>query len=134
MAVLDELAQYLEDQGHGSVGTTIFIMFMGDTPDEVTSLYNVHVNDDPMETFGDDTLPVIDQMRFQLRVRSAERRIDLAEARADEAWKYLVRIANETVGGRYYHRIKKMSGPFLLEIDRKDRPTFVVNLHAMFTP
>lgn len=134
MAVLDELATYLQNQGLGVVGTNIFIMYMGDEPDLVTSLYNIHVNDEPVETFGDGTLPVIDQMRFQVRTRAATRRVDLAEARAEDVWKSLVLVANETVGGRYYHRIKKTSGPFLLDIDRKDRPTFVINFEAMFTP
>ena len=49
-------------------------------------------------------------------------------------WKDLVSISNQTVGGRYYHRIMKTSGPFLLEIDKTDRPTYVTNFKAMFTP
>ena len=134
MAVLDELAAYLDSQGHGTVGTDIFIMFMGDEPDEAMSLYNIHVADDPVETFGEDTIPVVDQLRFQLRTRAARRAVNVAEDASIAAWKELTKIANETIGGRYYHRVMKTSGPFLLEIDRKDRPTFVTNFHAMFTP
>lgn len=39
MSVLDDVAQYLEDQGRGTVGTSIFKSNMPDTPDNIIAVY-----------------------------------------------------------------------------------------------
>ncbi|KKN61711.1 hypothetical protein LCGC14_0519270 [marine sediment metagenome] len=113
-----ELAEYLEDEGVGTVGTDIFVdkQPLG----AVNSLLIVTYPGAPPEHRMDGTSDV----RFtfpnvQVRVRNTDDATAVAKANA--AARALGKVANQTIEGTYYRSVNLIQQPGLIERDENDR-------------
>ena len=128
MAVLDDLAGFLQAEGLGTVGTDIFKGGLQTTP---IGQYGL------VETGGgapirelDNPLPV-DTPGIQVLSRDAS--YDVCSARAWAAYYAFDRVLEQTIGTGLYKVTEPIATPALLEwlrLDGQERPIFVFNLIA----
>lgn len=128
MTVLDSLADRLETDGIFVVGTTTFISFMPESPDNVISLYE-SPGADNFHNFGTGD-PVFDDIEIQVRVRSNPNDYPSARDVAHNVIRSFEGILEETIDGHLFHWVRKMSGPFLIDRDENERQVLAVNFSA----
>lgn len=113
-----DMAQYLEDQGHGTVGTDIFYSFQPDTPDACITV---------LDTGGlapDRYIPHAEPT-FQVLVRSTT--YDLAEAKAEAIVTELHDSVHKTIGGDYHYYIFLLTEPAAIGRDENGRDEISIN-------
>lgn len=121
--VADVLATHLAAQGHGTVGTSIFIDWMPDSPDAVVALYN-QPGTGPLYTGGSTP---ITQPNVQVITRGAPRAYQAARTKAQSVWTTLNTMVNVTVAGVRFVGLVANDEPTLLTRDTKERVSFVQN-------
>lgn len=97
-------------------------------PDKVVAL--IETPGEPPDARND-----LDKPHFQVVVRGdpinqVSSAYEEASAKAKEIKRDLHTIGPATLRGRYYPAMWAMQDPFLLEYDKNDRPTFVMNVRA----
>lgn len=97
-------------------------------PDKVVAL--IETPGEPPDARND-----LDKPHFQVLVRgdsitTVSSAYEEASAKAKEIKRDLHRIGPATLRGRYYPAMWVLQDPFLLEYDKSDRPTFVMNIRA----
>lgn len=134
--ILDDLAMYLEAQGLGTRRVTIFAgRIPEDAPgsgvaDGIIVLFAVpglgpeHVHD----IVG----PAVSQPVVQVRVRGAAVPGGYAAmwSTAEQAYKVLDSVRNQTINGVFYRHILALQSPFGLGEDQYNRPTLVFNVRC----
>jgi predicted sugar kinase len=129
MATRDEIADFLEDAGVGTVGTTIFKGQMPGTPDACVAVIETPGRE-PVHTFGSAGI-AIEYPRVQIRCRGAASDYATPAAQAQTAYVALAAVANESIDGTLYHSIDPLQSPFLIEKDAKNR--IVIGFNAQLT-
>lgn len=126
MTLLTDIANRLQADGNGIVGTTVFVGRMPDSPDDCTAVYE-YTGQSPLFTH-DDPLPHIERPRFQVKVRNTS----YASGRAaiEEIYKDLT-LRNVALTSATYLWIKPLQQPFYLRRDDGERVEFVVNFECM---
>lgn len=135
MALLDEISQRLADQGlASSSGADGWLLVKSMLPDS-SALQDKIVA--LIETPGEppDAQTEVDKPHFQVLVRGdpinqVSSAYETAQAKAQAIKRDLHRLGPVTLSGRYYPAMWAMQDPFLLEVDKRDRPTFVMNVRA----
>ncbi len=135
MAILDEIATRLDDQGiASSSGDDGWVLVKSMLPDS-SALQDKIVA--LIETPGEapDAYTELDRPHFQVLVRgdpitTVSSAYETARAKAEEIKIDLHTLGPVTLSGRYFPAIWAMQDPFLLEYDQNDRPTFVMNVRA----
>ena len=79
----------------------------------------------PAETMGGSTLPAFTQPRTQILVRAAD--YATASGLAEDCFKKLTLIDNETLSGVKYLRVEGLQSPFYLDRDGQERAVFSCN-------
>jgi len=113
-----DFAQYLDDQGHGTLGTDIFYSHQPDTPDTCITV---------LDTGGLEPnryLPHADPT-FQVIVRDTT--YDAAETVADAIVDTLHQTKHVTIGSEYHYFIFLMSEPVALGRDANGRDEISIN-------
>lgn len=127
MTLLEELAQLLNDRGHGTynpdtVGGDVGLARMAPDPDEYIGVY-LYAGPEA------DALHGYDEPRWQVRVRGPEDpRVSLARAQA--IYDDLHGLPSDTVlpGGTPLETcIGQQSGPIYIGRDRNNRPEWTIN-------
>lgn len=122
---LPDLAQRLEDQGVGTVGTNIFPARMPPTPDKCVAI--IAYPGDPNRLHGNDDLPVDERFNIQYVIRAAADDNDGAFTLANSVFDALA-FRHETLNsGRRYTWQRANHMPALLDRDENDRPRLVIN-------
>lgn len=134
MAVLDDLGTYLEAQGVGLLGVSLF---QGSIPQdaphvaiqdslialiEVPGLPPVHVHTQTQATY--------EQPMVQVATRGQPYGYAAARAQAQLAYVALDGLANVALSGVEYLWIQAMQSPFLLRIDELARPLLVFTIRV----
>ncbi|HEX6827145.1 MAG TPA: minor capsid protein [Nitrospiraceae bacterium] len=134
MPVLDELGTYLEAQGVGILGVSLF---QGGIPQdapniaiqdsllaliEVPGLPPVHVHTQTAATY--------EQPMVQVATRGQPYGYDGARAMAQQAFLALDGLANVVLSGVEYLWIQAMQSPFLLRTDELARPLLVFTVRV----
>ena len=113
-----DLAEHIEDAGHATVGTDMFVGFMPDSPDNCIVL-----------TLTGGMAPEItvdlEYPGVQVRLRNASH--GTGKALINTIYSLLHQITNTTIEGRMYHSVLATQGPSYLGKDQKDRAVFVCN-------
>lgn len=122
--MLVELATFLQAQGHGTLGTDIFIGMMPDEPDAILALYE-YSGHGPVDTMGG--APEFEGLSLQLRGRGAERDYQAVHTKMVSAAASLHAIVNEPVSAHEYLRVRQDNGPYLIAVDTGDRPVLASN-------
>ena len=135
--VLDDLAIYLQAQGLGMRGTTIFEGRLpadapgGGVADALIVLFPVpglsplHVH----SIVG----PGVEQPVVQVRIRGGTTQGAYAAmwATAEQAFVALDSISNQAINGTFYQRIMALQSPFALPEDEYGRPTLIFNVRCV---
>ena len=127
MAVETEIAEYLEDQAVGTVGTDIFAGQLPDTPDACVAVipYAGRAPERNLDKSVNWRYP-----RVQVSVRGAREGYAAARAKIDAVNAALDAVVNTTIEGVLYQQIDALSEPFLLRRDGNNRPIFVCNFEC----
>jgi hypothetical protein len=127
--ILEALAEKLQDDGVGTVGTNIFIGLMPSTPDVCIALYE-YSGEPPRETFNDGGAS-IDVPSVQVMVRAGRNDYPTARAKIIAVRNSLSSVANVTVEGVVFLRVHELSAVNALGVDENDRPRFTQSFQAL---
>ena len=112
-----DIAEHLEDQSHGTVGTNMFVGWMPDSPDICISV---------TQTGGSAPEPTVDleYPNVQIRVRHTD--AATGWTLINDIYDDLHGVANQTIEGRVYS-IQALAPPGRLGPDAKGRWLYVCN-------
>lgn len=128
MALLDEIGDYLSSQGVGTVGTTLFLGQMPDTPDAAVAVLE-YGGVEPVRTMSSS--PAYERPRIQITARAAT--YPVARSKAQQAWNALDGIGNRNLGspGVRYVFIEALQSPFSIGSDQNGRARSAFNCQIM---
>lgn len=125
MSAVDDLADYLETAGHGTIGTDIFKDRMPPSPENCTVLYEY--GGERPELVGSVEYPLI-----QVKTRGSDR--DTALTRIYDARDTLHLLHNEQINGVTYLFAQAIDSPAFLGYDRQGDqgcPVFGMNFKVV---
>lgn len=125
MPYADELALYLEQQGHGVRGTDLFVGHMPDEPDALLVLFET-----PGAAIVAALVDQVEQRSLQVRARASS--YDDARAKAENVYELLHGKANVTLGGGGFVLLEAKQPPFSLGRDQKQRAEWAFNLRVLW--
>lgn len=124
MSVLSDLAQLLQTEGVGTVGTDIFMVRRPDSPNTCLTLTEYQGEDNRLP--GPTNIPADERLSVQVAAR-AESYPD-AEALASQAFTALHFRHKTLASGRRYAWSKANQSPGYIGVDANDRKLIVFNL------
>lgn len=119
--LLDDIGGYLATHSVGTVGTSIFLGDMPETPDSLVALFE-YAGDPPDDTHDGKHY---ENPGLQVRVRSTSYAAARAKIAAVED--LLHTLANQSFGGTNYVFIRAVQSPFSLGRDQRKRVELVEN-------
>lgn len=126
--ILESVGDYLQAQGHGTLGTSLFLAVMPETPDAVVAVYE-STGLSPMETMGAAAF-VIDQPEIQVIVRAARGDYPGARDKADTIRRLLAAITETSISGIHIMRIRPDGAVLPMGEDENGRPMVSVNFQC----
>jgi hypothetical protein len=120
--LIDDIAQYLVDDGLGTISTDIFISYMPDATDNALSV---------LDTGGplpDPDIPT-HSPTFQVFIRAEN--YTLGKAKLDAVRDALHRIGNEQIGGTYFYYILAQSEGGHIGRNERGLDEFSINFIAL---
>lgn len=126
--MLEELADRLDSDGVGTVGTDIYIGLMPTSPDSCIALYE-YAGEAPLEVFQDNAATV-EQPSVQVMARAGRNDYPTARALIEAARDSLTAVTNETLGTVRFLRVREISAINAIGGDEKDRPRFTLSLQV----
>src|SRR5262245_20410728 len=138
MPVLDDLGKFLQDNGFGVLGTSIFLGSVPqDAPgagvqDQILAL--LEAPGMPPEHVHDILGPAVEQARIQCRWRGSPHGYETARGMAGAAFTLLDSVINQTINGVFYRRIMALEGPFALPPDEWQRPIVLFEILCQKDP
>lgn len=123
---VEDLAVYIEAQGHGTRATDLFQDVLPDAPDACVSVRSTGGGPSDGQ-FGSDALKY-ERPRAAIWVRAGREDIAAARTKAFAIYKSVGKIQAETVNGTFHHMVTVLQPPFLLKTDEQARPIFVFNV------
>ena len=124
MAMVKDIAEYLEDKGIGTVGTNIFAGQMPDTPDICVAVL-AYAGQPPDEVSEDMEYPGL-----QVMVRGEKNGFSAAMTKAYAVLNALHGVTDTTIETHYYYRISASQSPAQAGFDKNDRPLLVINFQV----
>lgn len=125
MAILVELGTYLGGATVATqdltLGTNLFLGRLPDSPDTCVALFE-DTGGAPLDVYGGDTAPVIEQAGLAVHTRAAS--YATAQALAVDVMKVLSRVINESLSGTVYYKVVPRQSPFAFDRDAQDRALF----------
>lgn len=123
--MITDLATHLQNEGVGTIGTTIFQGRLPDQPDECIAITK-YVGD-PNRLHGNTNLPADERGNLQVLIRAARDDTASAATLADSVYD-AVHFRHETLNGSRYDWSEANHTPAQLNRDENDRPIWVVNV------
>lgn len=123
--ILEEVGQFIDDQGLAAWNTDLFIGAIGDLPVEAV-LLNEYGGSVPESTHDKN---YYERPRFQVSVRSA--RYPDGRSRIESIYQALNQVSNQVLGGTKYLRLFPLQAPFELNRDERGNIWFAVNYEAL---
>lgn len=124
MSTLDEIGDYLQAQGLGTLQTDLFLGERPEQPDDI--LFVTPYAGDAPAYVQDSRLPILEYPQLQVAVRA--RAYANAEDRILRAWYALAGVTNAFLGTNRYLSIRPNSSPGLMGRDPQDRVTLYFNV------
>jgi hypothetical protein len=131
MAFLPEIGTYLVANVTAvtlTLGTNLFLGRLPDTPDTCVALIET-AGQTAVDSMGGSTLPSYTRPRTQVLVRAAS--YSAASGLAEDIYKQMQKIDNESLSGVYYLRADGLQSPFYLERDPQERAVFSCNYQTL---
>jgi len=131
VALLEDLGGYLDtNSALVTLGTNLFYGLMPETVANCVTLYESG-GAPPLFTQGTVNLPVMERPQLQMLVRNAV--YATGRSTAEELYRILTAITNQTVNGNHYLRVEAISVPSLIERDANKRAVFSCNFDVLRT-
>lgn len=135
MALLDELALHIENQGlgHTRAGGNLMLGLLPDSPAKVVSLMQTGGRG-PMQTQTDPLAADFPRVAVWVRAEAGHRAggdYAAAETLADALYAAFAPQGELTLSGTRYVSLVSLQPPFLLQRDKSDRPILAFNVEAM---
>ena len=131
MAFLPEIGTYLVSTVTAQtlvLGTNLFLGRLPDTPDTCVAVIET-AGQSAVDAMGGSTLPAYTRPRAQVLVRAVS--YSDASALAEDIFKQIQKIDNESLSGVRYLRANGMQSPFYLERDIEERAVFSCNYQTL---
>lgn len=123
--LLDEIGNYLQTQGVGTLGSTLFLSVMPDTPDDVVSVYD-YGGLPPVMTLGAGAAKW-EEPRIQVVARATT--YSAARTKIGAVFTALHSLLNTSLSGTLYLSIEAVQSPFTLDRDTNGRVRCACNFH-----
>lgn len=131
-AMLEDIAGYVQTEGHGTAATDLFISWRPDAPDLVTTLYEYM--GEPRHVMNREGSPPVVVPRLQVIVRGTARDYLTARAKIDAIYKSLHEIVDMTLGTNYYASVIAIDTPFQMGRDENQRHLLACNFSVWMSP
>ena len=131
MAFLPEIGTYLVSTVTAQtlvLGTNLFLGRLPDTPDTCVAVIET-AGQSAVDAMGGSTLPAYTRPRAQVLVRAVS--YSDGSALAEDIFKQIQKIDNESLSGVRYLRANGMQSPFYLERDMEERAVFSCNYQTL---
>ena len=131
MAFLPEIGTYLVSTVTAQtlvLGTNLFLGRLPDTPDTCVAVIET-AGQSAVDALGGSTVPAYTRPRAQVLVRAVS--YSDASALAEDIFKQIQKIDNESLSGVRYLRANGMQSPFYLERDMEERAVFSCNYQPL---
>jgi hypothetical protein len=131
VAFLPEIGTYLVSTVTAQtlvLGTNLFLGRLPDTPDICVAVIET-AGQSAVDAMGGSTLPAYTRPRAQVLVRAVS--YSDASALAEDIFKQIQKIDNESLSGVRYLRANGMQSPFYLERDMEERAVFSCNYQTL---
>lgn len=129
MSLLEDLGGYLDTQlATLTLGTNLFYGLMPETVNNVVTLYE-NAGAPPNFTMGSTNLPQMERPQLQAMVRNAS--YSSGRTMAEDVYRTLTAIANQTINGNQYLRVEALGMPQVLERDISKRVVFTMNFDVV---
>jgi hypothetical protein len=127
--LLDEVANYLQAEGIGIIGQTLF---MGSMPQDEPGTGSQDAVMAVIEIPGQGPRVAHDNTRYelphlQIATRGAPYGYQAARQKAQDAWDALEGLANTPLSGTTYLLIEALQSPYFLRTDDLNRPHVIFN-------
>lgn len=126
--ILESVGNYLAANGHGTLGTNLFLSRMPESPDVCVTVYE-NEGGIPDFTMGSSGA-FMDEPAIQIIVRGAPETYATVQQEADSIRRLLSQVANQTLSGQYVLRIYPSGSLLPMGLDEMDRPLISVNFRA----
>lgn len=124
----NDIAEYLEDQGMGTVGTDIFIGRLHDTPDDCITVY-AYAGEEPDRAWNGE-YPRLQIIVRRKTLEAPAGGVD-AYARAYQVFNLFRNKPNLTMNGTLYRWIHPLHSPAQMGFDANKRPLIVMNFRII---
>lgn len=128
-AMLEAIGTQLQTAGVGTLGSTLFLSTMPETPDACVAVYE-YEGTEPDFTMGAG-LYAIQRPRIQVKARGLREDYPNTRDKANAARDALSAIVNQTLSGVQFVRISPSGSTMPLGLDENDRPMVVVNFQVL---
>lgn len=127
--ILESVGDYLVTNSQGTLGSTIFLGTLPDTPDACVAVYE-NAGSSPAFTMGTGGI-VIDYPMLQIVCRAGREDYPTARDKAETIRTLLASVLETTISGVHIMRIEPMGSVNLLGVDPKYRPLISVNFRCL---
>ena len=128
MGVLEDMGDYLEAEGVGTQGSTIFLGEIPDSPDACTALY-LYSGGPSVQAMGLAVgKSVVDFPRLHVEGRATT--LAAAEARVQAVYDELHNLGSVTINTTVYKSITALQRPFQLGVDQNERHLVACNFEV----
>jgi hypothetical protein len=127
--ILESIGDYLVTNSHGTLGTSIFLGTLPESPDACVAVYE-NSGSSPAFTMGAGGIR-IDYPMIQIICRAGREDYPTARDKADTIRILLASVLETTVSGVHIMRIEPMGSVNQLGVDPKYRPLISVNFRCL---
>jgi hypothetical protein len=127
--ILESIGDYLVTNSHGTLGTSIFLGTLPESPDACVAVYE-NSGSSPAFTMGAGGIR-IDYPMIQIICRAGREDYPTARDKADTIRILLASVLETTISGVHIMRIEPMGSVNQLGVDPKYRPLISVNFRCL---
>jgi len=127
--ILESIGDYLVTNSHGTLGTSLFLGTLPESPDACVAVYE-NSGSSPAFTMGAGGIR-IDYPMIQIICRAGREDYPTARDKADTIRILLASVVETTVSGVHIMRIEPMGSVNQLGVDPKYRPLISVNFRCL---
>lgn len=131
--ILEAVGSKLQTDGVGTLGSTLFLSLMPDTPDVCVAVYE-YEGLVPLDTFGASVTVALDRPQIQVMTRATRNDYVTARDKAVDVRNSLAKISNTNISGIQILRIAPNSAINPIGLDEKDRPLVTITFTAVVVP
>lgn len=130
--ILEAVGDYLAANGHGTLGTDLFLAVMPESPDVMVTVYETG-GVAPLQTMGSAAW-AIDRPTIQVIARASRGDYPAARDKADAIRALLGAVAMQTLSGINVMRMQPSGSVIPMGEDENRRPMVSVNFDCMVRP